>query len=293
MTTSTRKATETAQSLIRFEDSSGIGRAAGGTTGGELYVTTSGSLSASIDTHLFGSGSTGWKPLAVKLAEDGSGDYALKVDTELVLSGNITVTNIKGYSTDGTSGSLVYGKASSDGTVWVTGSVLAYENAKHDLVAGSGGFRIIGTGYSDPTSLPADISADGDDARVATSRKGEVYVYPSRLGSGEDSARARMLVEERTTQGNGGILTGSGTAHNTSCRVASLMVSEISGSNPIGITLRDGGAAGSIMTPKFMFAAGRSDVLDINMSFATDVYAVVSGSGTVEFMVNVHTSTVL
>lgn len=42
----------------------------------------------------------------------------LKVDTELDLhTDNVTINNIKNYSTDGTSANVVYGKADSDGTV--------------------------------------------------------------------------------------------------------------------------------------------------------------------------------
>lgn len=172
MTTSTRKAKETAQSLIRFEDSSGIGRAAGGTTGGELYITTSGSLSSSLDTHVFGSCSAGWKPIGVKVAEDGSGDYALKVDTELVLSGNITVTNIKGYSTDdGTSGSLVYGKAASDGTVFVTSSDFQYleETLVDEL-------QLLSSSLSSSNALLVDIVAN-TNAEIDLLKLHSLYSY--------------------------------------------------------------------------------------------------------------------
>ncbi len=97
-----------------------------GTDDGALYVymsTPSGSLSGSV---IYGSGTDGL-PHAIGAvpAEDGSGQYALKTDTELILSGNIIVSNVKIYSVDGTSGSLVYGKAAADGTVYVTSSLIS------------------------------------------------------------------------------------------------------------------------------------------------------------------------
>jgi len=86
-----------------------------GSTNNELYVYApihSGSLTGSSGFVIWASGADGtMHPVGCRISEDGSGQYALKTDTELILSGNIVVTNVRVFSTDGTSGSLVYARA--------------------------------------------------------------------------------------------------------------------------------------------------------------------------------------
>ncbi len=61
-------------------------------------------------------------PLEATKQPDGT--YILKVDTELVLDGgNISITNLKVGSTDGTAANATYLKTEADGTVVITGSV--------------------------------------------------------------------------------------------------------------------------------------------------------------------------
>lgn len=54
-----------------------------------------------------------------------------------------------------------------------------------DAAAAAKNMQTGGVAYADPSVLPADVSANGDSVPTALSRKGEVYVYPSRLGHGE------------------------------------------------------------------------------------------------------------
>lgn len=83
----------------------------------------------------------------------------------------------------------------------IAASTAAIEAAigDHDATTDTEGVRVLGVAYSDPASLPADVSANGDDCHMATSRKGEVMVYPSRLSAGEDSSRGVLRVERQPT----------------------------------------------------------------------------------------------
>ena len=102
-----------------------------GTVDGALYIFSSpptGSISGSSGYVLYASGTDGLPhPIAAISSSDG---WGLKVDTELILSGNVIINNVRTYSTDGTSGSLVYGRAKSDGTVY---TISDYARATHSL----------------------------------------------------------------------------------------------------------------------------------------------------------------
>jgi hypothetical protein len=100
-----------------------------------------GSVTSSAGAVVYGSGTDGLAyPIGCRLAEDGSGQYALKTDTELVLSGNIIVSNVRVFSTNGptSSSSLVYGRAAPDGTLYVTSSDLSPVWVSISGSAGSG-----------------------------------------------------------------------------------------------------------------------------------------------------------
>jgi len=95
-----------------------------GTDDGALYVYTgspSGSITGSSGIIIYGSGSDGL-PHAIAATSSSDG-WALKTDTELILSGDVVISNVKVFSVDGTSGSLVYGLATPNGTVFVTSSI--------------------------------------------------------------------------------------------------------------------------------------------------------------------------
>jgi hypothetical protein len=94
-------------------------------------VAPTGSITGSAGVVVYGSGSDGLPhAIAAVLSEDGSGQYVLRTDTELNLSGNIVISNVKVYSTNGLSSSLVYGRAKTDGTVYATPD---YSRATHSL----------------------------------------------------------------------------------------------------------------------------------------------------------------
>ena len=117
-----------------------------GSSNYELHVFApvhSSSLTASSGFSVWGSASdgSGLKPIGAVPKEDGSGMWALATDTELVLSGNIVVSNVKVFSTTGLSSSLVYARAQA-GTdypfgipVSVSGNFLAITDAFHSGAA--------------------------------------------------------------------------------------------------------------------------------------------------------------
>lgn len=146
-----------------------------GTDDGALYVymsTPSGSLSGSV---IYGSGTDGL-PHAIGAvpAEDGSGQYALKTDTELILSGNIIVSNVKIYSVDGTSGSLVYGKAAADGTVFVTSSDI---NPIWVAISGSSG---AGLAVTSSCTAPVWTTLASGCYTASIDSVGDLHTYDSR-----------------------------------------------------------------------------------------------------------------
>lgn len=132
-----------------------------------------------------------------------------------------------------------------------------------------------------------DGSEDG--VTVAVGDDGDIHPF---LGAGEDLARARQLVEQRTVQCNQGIRSTSGTLHNTSGRVARLRFSA-NADGPVSVQLLDGGAGGATMTPTFWVPSSDSRVLEIDQSFTTDVYAAIGGTGVAAVDCTLHTSTVL
>lgn len=166
-------------------------------------------------------------------------------------------------------------------------------DAVHDAVAGTDGVRQMGTAYADPSVLPADVSANGDDARVAVSRKGETFVYPSRLSCGERatataSGSDRMAVREEWALGSGGILAATGTAHNAPCRLACLILAETGGANPVTATIRDNGAGGTQTVPTIYCAPGQSREIWLAHAHGTDVHVTIAGAGTASCAVYYH-----
>jgi len=97
-----------------------------GSSNNELYVISpihsGSSISDSSGFVVYGSGSDGL-PHPVGVTQNADGTWSLQTDTELILSGNVVISNVKVYSVDGTSGSLVYGLAAPNGAVYVTSSI--------------------------------------------------------------------------------------------------------------------------------------------------------------------------
>jgi phage tail protein X len=97
-----------------------------GTLDGELYTYSpihAGSLTGSSGAVVYGSGTVDGLPHPIGATQNADGTWSIQTDTELILSGNIVVTNVKVYSTNGTSGSLVYGYAAPNGAIYVTSSL--------------------------------------------------------------------------------------------------------------------------------------------------------------------------
>jgi hypothetical protein len=103
-----------------------------GTSGGALHVYSvppTGSVTGSSGYVIYGSGSDGL-PHPIGATQNSDGTWSIQTDTELILSGNVVISNVRVYSTDGTSASLVYGRAKADGTVYSTPD---YSRATHSI----------------------------------------------------------------------------------------------------------------------------------------------------------------
>lgn len=128
-----------------------------GSDDGELYVVSpmhTGSITGSSGFIVYGSGSDGL-PHPVGVTQNADGTWSLQTDTELILSGNIVISNVKTLSVDGTSASLVYGLATADGTQFVTSSYDYPVHAYDRFVSGS----IVTSSFVVSGSVAANTSA--------------------------------------------------------------------------------------------------------------------------------------
>jgi cytoskeletal protein CcmA (bactofilin family) len=80
-----------------------------------------GSITSSAGAVVYGSGTDG-NAHAIAATQLSSGQWALATDTEMILSGDIVVSNVQVYSRDGTSASLGYGRISNQDALFVTSS---------------------------------------------------------------------------------------------------------------------------------------------------------------------------
>lgn len=96
----------------------------------------SSSVTSSAGFVIYGSGSDGF-PHAVGVTQNSDGSWSLQTDTELILSGDIVVSNVMVYSKDGTSSSLGYGRISEHDSVFVTSSYDYPVNVKDSYVSGA------------------------------------------------------------------------------------------------------------------------------------------------------------
>lgn len=95
-----------------------------------------------------------------------------------------TVYGVKTTTTASlTSTSYKINQAQSGASGGVSSSIQGTQD--HDEVATDLPLQMAVRGY-DVGSLPSDVSANGDVVRASGSRKGELYLYNSRLGAGED-----------------------------------------------------------------------------------------------------------
>lgn len=140
-----------------------------------------------------------------------------------------------------------------------------------------------------PASVLVALGADGYLWPVEFDSTGGIKVSKSSLDGGEDLANRTQVVEERWSMGSGGVLTASGTAHNAACRIARLIASETGGSASITVQLRNGGSGGTIMTPPIPVPAGQCRDVKLSMTFGSNIYVTITGTGTPSVAVYVHT----
>jgi len=81
----------------------------------------SGSVTSSAGSVVYGSGTDG-NAHPIGATQNPDGTWSLQTDTELVLSGDLIVSNVMVYSRDGTSASLRYGRVSNQDALYVTSS---------------------------------------------------------------------------------------------------------------------------------------------------------------------------
>lgn len=81
----------------------------------------SGSVTSSAGSVVYGSGTDG-NAHPIGATQNLDGTWSLQTDTELVLSGDLIVSNVMVYSRDGTSASLRYGRVSNQDALYVTSS---------------------------------------------------------------------------------------------------------------------------------------------------------------------------
>ncbi len=221
-----------------------------------------------------------WRP--VRLLADGSIEVSVTVaDTLTVVQP--TAANLNATVVGGAGAALA--TEATLGNVQTAVQLIDDAAAVHDAVTGTTGLRQAAVAYADPAALPADVSADGDNVRLAASRKGEVYVYPSRNISGEratataigaDSIRTR----EEGTPGSGGTIVATGTLHNAACQGAIIHLSETGGANPVTLVLLDGGAGGTVRGVTVYCAAGQFREVRMPIGWGTDIHATLGGAGT-------------
>ena len=81
----------------------------------------SGSVTSSAGSVVYGSGTDG-NAHPIGATQNPDGTWSLQTDTELVLSGDLIISNVMVYSSDGTSASLRYGRVSGQDALFVTSS---------------------------------------------------------------------------------------------------------------------------------------------------------------------------
>lgn len=144
----------------------------------------------------------------------------------------------------------------------------------HDAATESPVVRVGGVAYADPSVLPADVSANGDDAHLACSRKGETYVYPSRLSAGEDVALDVLKVEHRyssyTATADGQVKASAGFLH-----AGTIMCTAVAGNQKV--ILYDNSAAAGTVLAEFYFAAAGQHSFVLDVPFGTALYCDFDG----------------
>jgi hypothetical protein len=158
-------------------------------------------------------------------------------------------------------------------------------DAVHDAAAGTDGVRLMGTAYADPSTLPADVSADGDGVRVATSRKGETYVYQSRLGFGEDSSRDVVRVERQGTETGRSAASAAVVAAGTAGRILGHVLE--AGAGGATFNVRKDGVVGGAIIAQFVLAANTYDLRDWpDWPYGNGLYCeIAAGGGAFNFVV--------
>jgi hypothetical protein len=142
--------------------------------------------------------------------------------------------------------------------LWTTGTIPAnamvglgpdgyywpMEIGQHDSPAGTQGTRLIGTAYADPAGLPADVSADGDDARVATDRKGVQFIRPSQQEPGDSESMPQKQVQFRGLWGTAMAASGQSIPLATVGVLLNIMCAITTAGT---FNLRDGAAGGAVL----------------------------------------------
>jgi len=180
---------------------------------------------------------------------------------------------IRQLRVDPTTGALLTASAGGGTSTPVEGDVA------HDEVDEGNPVKIGGKA-ADPTSLPTAVTA-GDRANLAISPNGELYVYLSRLTSGEDQANNVMKVEEQFSYAN------ISTATTTTVKTGAGFIHEIRiiGGTALGdVTVYDSlSASGAVICPAVTPVANSVIIRDIKVSIGLTIVTAAATTITISY----------
>lgn len=200
----------------------------------------SGSVTSSAGSVVYGSGTDG-NAHPIGATQNPDGTWSLQTDTELILSGDLIVSNVKVFSVDGTSGSLVYGLAAPNGTLFVTSSLT---NPVWVSISGSsGGSTTVTSSCTSPIwatlasgCFTASIDSYSDlhvyDTRVSGSIiTGSIIISGSVKANSDLVVSTAALISGSIVANTNAVLAASGSTVNTTNAVLAASGSIVANTN--------------------------------------------------------------
>lgn len=208
--------------------------------GPQTSLVPSGSVTSSAGSVVYGSGTDG-NAHPIGATQNPDGTWSLQTDTELILSGDLIVSNVKVFSVDGTSGSLVYGLAAPNGTLFVTSSLT---NPVWVSISGSsGGSTTVTSSCTSPIwatlasgCFTASIDSYSDlhvyDTRVSGSIiTGSIIISGSVKANSDLVVSTAALISGSIVANTNAVLAASGSTVNTTNAVLAASGSIVANTN--------------------------------------------------------------